>query len=601
MNRPSAAKGFGGSARPGKSVAVGVTARGHADRASAFRSHQALYQQHVLPCRLRGDLSQAEPVLKLLAQSQTEVAEVYRDLADLFESRQTQDEAQVYRDLWLRHPSEEESELLSQAETAARLGRKPLAATLFQTLLKRGPTEHSSRLAVVRQLILQESFLDARSWIESWFGETSDVDVNELWSICAVELQDSDLACRLAQACLHERSSAVAHAVLAAALHHQSREREAYGHVNSAIGLCSDPQSMPWPVSRLLAWVCLDQNRLEQAEQLLGQARLDQPASRQLLSQWGELQLLLGQWTEGFRFCSASRREDLSWPTADAFARQGATDTPSDLPPLMLASDGTLGDSLLFSRYAPWIAASLGRPVHLYVQPPVLNLLRNSFQSPIEVYPIGTLDTQAPELILPMQDAAAVFGACDQHPALASPCLQADPALVEIWRQRLGLEDGERLIGINWNGSALQASRERVSSDIPLTAFETIAQVPGVRLLSLQKGFGAEQLRHCHFADRFVSCQRQISDEVRLEHMAALITLCEWVICDDSGPAHLAGGLRCPTILLLPERAGWRWGVVRSQSPWYPTLHLLRRTESRHWDHLMADARDLITRESTNR
>ena len=120
--------------------------------------------------------------------------------------------------------------------------------------------------------------------------------------------------------------------------------------------------------------------------------------------------------------------------------------------------------------------------VHLYVQPPVLNLLRNSFQSPIEVYPIGTLDIQAPELILPMQDAAAVFGACDQHPALASPCLQADPALVEIWRQRLGLEDGERLIGINWNGSALQASRERVSSDIPLTAFETIAQVPGVRL-----------------------------------------------------------------------------------------------------------------------
>ena len=90
MNRPSAAKGFGGSARPGKSVPAGVSAREHADRASAFRSHQALYQQHVLPCRLRGDLSQAEPVLKLLAQSKTELAEVYRDLADLSESRQTQ-------------------------------------------------------------------------------------------------------------------------------------------------------------------------------------------------------------------------------------------------------------------------------------------------------------------------------------------------------------------------------------------------------------------------------------------------------------------------------------------------------------------------------
>ena len=67
----------------------------------------------------------------------------------------------------------DEAELLSQAETADRLGRNPLAATLFQTLLKRGPTAFESRLAVVRQLIFQESFLDARSCIESWFGETA--------------------------------------------------------------------------------------------------------------------------------------------------------------------------------------------------------------------------------------------------------------------------------------------------------------------------------------------------------------------------------------------------------------------------------------------
>ena len=150
------------------------------------------------------------------------------------------------------------------------------------------------------------------------------------------------------------------------------------------------------------------------------------------------------------------------------------------------------------------------------------------------------------------------------------------------------------MIGINWNGSALQASRERVSSDIPLNAFAAIAQRPGVRLVSLQKGFGAEQLRHCRFADRFVSCQNEVSHEVRLEHMAALITLCDWVICDDSGPAHLAGSLSSPTILLLPERAGWRWGGFCSRSPWYPTLHLLRRSESKGWDDLMSEACELL-------
>ena len=597
MSRPSAAKGFGGSAKRNRNVAVGRPVRKRTDENSVFRSHQTLYQQHVLPCLHQGNLSQAEPILKLLAQSKTEVAEVYRDLADLYESHQRLDEARACRELWLSHPSEEESELLSQAEAAVRLDRSQLAATLFETLLKRSPTEYASRIAVIRQLILQECFLDARSRIESWFGETSDSVVNELLSICAVELQQSELACLLAQACLQEGSSAVAHAVLAAALHQQSRESEAFGHVNSAMALCSDPQFMPWPVSRLLAWVCLDQNRLEQAEQLLGQARLDQPLSRHLLDQWGELQLLRGNWTEGFRYRSISRSADLSLPSADAFAIDGPPGTASEERPLILASDGTLGDALLFSRYAPWIAALLGRPVHLYVQPPVLNLLRDSYQSPIEVYPIGKLETRDSELTLPMQDAAAVFGACDRHPVLAEPRLKADSVLVDFWRQTLGLEDGERLIGINWNGSALQSSRERLSSDIPLHAFEPLSRLPGVRFVSLQKGFGAEQLRDCPFVNRFVSCQRQVSKEVRLESMAALTTLCEWVICDDSGPAHLAGGLRCPTILLLPERAGWRWGTLCSRSPWYPSLHLLRRSRSKGWNELMLEACDVLASE----
>ena len=599
MAPQSAAKGFGGS--PGKTDKLRKPDFGRKsfEDTSVFRKHQALYQQHVSPCLIRGDLSQAEPILKLLAQSKTGLAEVYRDLAHLSESRQRLDEAQAYRDLWLDHPSEEESELLSQAETALRLDRRQLADSFFEILLKREPTATTSRFAVVRHLLLQDCYLEGRDRLESWFGETSDAAVSELRSICAIELHDPELASLLAQVSLRQTPSPVAHAVLAAASHHQSHEDEAYQHVKSAMRLCSDAHSMPWPVPRLLARVCLGQNRLEEAEQLLSQARLDQPSSRHLLAQWGELQLLRGQWTVGCRFRSLSRSADLSLPSATDFG-QGSTEVASDSRPLILSSDGTLGDALLFSRYAPWIAESLARPVHLYVQPPVLNLLKGSYQTPIEVFPLGMLDAQTSELTLPLQDSPAVFGACDQHPELEVPCLQADSALVEIWRERLDLEVGERLIAINWNGSALRASRGNVSSDIPLNAFETIAQIPGVRLISLQKGFGAEQLRHCSFADRFVSCQRQVSDEMRLEHMAALITLCDWVICDDSGPAHLAGGLNSPTILLLPEKAGWRWGVACTHSPWYPSLHLLRRTQSKGWTQLMLEARDLITRPETN-
>ena len=135
MAPQSAARGFGGSPGRANKLRKPDFGRKSFEDTSVFRKHQALYQQHVSPCLIRGDLSQAEPILKLLAQSKTGVAEVYRDLAHLSESRQRLDEAEAYRDLWLDHPSEEESELLSQAETALRLDRRQLADSFFEILL----------------------------------------------------------------------------------------------------------------------------------------------------------------------------------------------------------------------------------------------------------------------------------------------------------------------------------------------------------------------------------------------------------------------------------------------------------------------------------
>ena len=47
--------------------------------------------------------------------------------------------------------------------------------------------------------------------------------------------------------------------------------------------------------------------------------------------------------------------------------------------------------------------------------------------------------------------------------------------------------------------------------------------------------------------------------------------------------AHLAGALGHPAWVLLPWSADPRWLRERSDSPWYPSLHLWRQPVSGDW------------------
>ena len=56
--------------------------------------------------------------------------------------------------------------------------------------------------------------------------------------------------------------------------------------------------------------------------------------------------------------------------------------------------------------------------------------------------------------------------------------------------------------------------------------------------------------------------------------------------------AHLAGALGKPTWVLLPVGGArlWYWFRGRQYSPWYPRVHLKRRTRGQSWTDLVAAA-----------
>ena len=55
-------------------------------------------------------------------------------------------------------------------------------------------------------------------------------------------------------------------------------------------------------------------------------------------------------------------------------------------------------------------------------------------------------------------------------------------------------------------------------------------------------------------------------------------------------PTHLAGMLGVPTWLLLKHEADWRWMQERADTPWYPSVRLLRQPRAGDWEGLAGHA-----------
>jgi ADP-heptose:LPS heptosyltransferase len=165
------------------------------------------------------------------------------------------------------------------------------------------------------------------------------------------------------------------------------------------------------------------------------------------------------------------------------------------------------------------------------------------------------------------------------------PYVSVDPEAARVWGERLAALPGLK-VGINWHGnpaaeqySALQAR------SFPLAAAAPLAQLPGVTVISLQKGPGAEQRSQVDFADQIVQLTDPMymgATEIATE-TAAIVKGLDLVITADTALAHLAGALGVNVWVVLQSVADWRWLIERSDSPWYPTMRLFRQRIAGDW------------------
>jgi tetratricopeptide (TPR) repeat protein len=246
---------------------------------------------------------------------------------------------------------------------------------------------------------------------------------------------------------------------------------------------------------------------------------------------------------------------------------------------LLIHPELFLGDMIQFSRYA-LLAAARGARVILAVPKPLLALLR-SLGPEITVIEEnaapGKVDYHCPLTSLPL-----AFGTTLETVPAPVPYLHAETERAEEWRRVIG-PHGLR-IGICWQGSA---SRTELDRSFPLTVFAPLSRLPGARLISLQTGFGVEQLPDVpqveHFDDTSEDGHRPFVVT------AAMMANLDLIISTDTSIAHLAGALGRPTWIALRHVPDWRWGPTGNKTPWYPTTRLFRQQTKGDWSSVFAE------------
>ncbi|MFV1966392.1 MAG: FkbM family methyltransferase [Pirellulaceae bacterium] len=297
--------------------------------------------------------------------------------------------------------------------------------------------------------------------------------------------------------------------------------------------------------------------------------------------------LLLGQFERGWQEyewrwkCPGSRLPEFERPRWDGSSLDGRT--------ILLYAEQGLGDTIHFVRYAKRLRDQ-GARTTVASQKPLLRLLStcegiDELVSQDDDFP--PYDVYAPLLSVP-----GILGTTLDNLLAETPYLSADAQLSEQWRHRLEAYPGFR-VGIAWQGSPdFHADRQR---SVPLTCFESLAGIPGVRLFSLQKGPGVDQIAMLHEAFEVIDFGDELDGEAGpfMDTMAIMKNM-DLIVTSDTSIPHLAGALDLPVWMALSVAPDWRWLLERDDSPWYPSMRLFRQQQLGDWEEVFARIADAL-------
>lgn len=261
---------------------------------------------------------------------------------------------------------------------------------------------------------------------------------------------------------------------------------------------------------------------------------------------------------------------------------------------LLILQEQGFGDQIQCLRFIPRLAEA-GAVVTVCVAPPLAPLVREmgSVANVITTYPAnqrldGEYDVWAFFMSLP-----GCLGLTEHDLPGPIPYLKVPGGGDATFAGRITHHAaGRPRVGLNWAGFSGHYNDRfrslRFAELAPLLGREDVA------FISLQHG-RQDEAEAARTSGRLL----MLGDEVRnFGDSAAILAELDWLVTVDSALAHLAGAMDCPTALLLPRNADFRWLLDRDDSPWYPSLRIYRQRRLGEWMPLLEQlAATPVTRE----
>lgn len=288
------------------------------------------------------------------------------------------------------------------------------------------------------------------------------------------------------------------------------------------------------------------------------------------------LLLLKGEYREGWReYEWRWQKRGFTSPQRN-FLQPRWNGEPAAGKTILIHAEQGFGDTLQFCRYVPLVAAQ-GMRVVFECHPPLVTLMR-SLEGVDQVVSMGE-PLPAFDLHLPLMSLPLVFKTELETVPAAVPYLNSPTG--QTWHGGQ-IVDKNIKIGLCWAGKRYPD----LQRSCPVESLAPLADLDGITWYSLQLSW--KDKIPLPINDYTVLFQN-------FDDTAGLISQLDLVITIDTAVAHLAGALGKPTLLMLPFSADWRWLLDRDDSPWYPTIKILRQKSLKDWSEIILRVKNMLS------
>lgn len=283
----------------------------------------------------------------------------------------------------------------------------------------------------------------------------------------------------------------------------------------------------------------------------------------------GDLKKGWEQFETRWRF--KNHEHTLNWTTKPRWEGQDLTDKI-----LLVTCEEGDGDNIQFIRFVN----QLNGTIIIQTEPQLKKLFKESFKHLVidNTEPIPYFDYWVPILSLPR-----ILNVTYDNLISKTPYLKPNKKSSNEWKKRMG--SGKIRIGVSWRGRTKNYPFEYL--------FKLMQENPNYEWVNLQALCTVDEINQL----QSIGVKDYFSNITNWHDTAGLISNLDFVITIDTGLAHLVGALNKPCLLLLDRfKTCWRWLLNRNDSPWYPSLTLIRQTQIHGYDEQLTNVQNHIAK-----